>query len=992
MRHRREVCFILFLAQYTLLSLGMAFAGYWAYQAFDRPPIKLGDGPALPRYMTQPSQYRLGVIVFVGTCLLVYSLIAYFNKQLLPIVGAINPELQNTIEKSMKDGSLPYPLVVIFSAAIFVSLLKIEKDWNPIFLLRRVVHGWVSIPQIANALMVMMRDQLLVPEDVRAGVAHDPDTPYVTVGDFDKDRLSLDRCWAELCYIRLWLERHRTQGSHFTFFNEPSFAWERLQANFDDARDRIAPLKRGDVTHTNAARIFADVAAEVDSLRRQYCRLAACFLVFKNETQKDALRDAKQFGVTITPDAPRANPLRYTVIFFGAIIIAIYLGVSLSAMAWNLVHHNPSDPEDATIATKWMFYALANYGMPIMAVLLLRYLGWRSDRTQPNSYLISYATVFLVGLCVAVTCNSVAQMVVAQIIPGQGATGGFGQTFYNNIKWGFSPAIVSIYVIYHVDQQIDPLLPDMGPFEHWRLPQRLMSCVFFGFLVTGFSVLPTLSISVSRSSWPVGKLHLVIIGTIFIVGLTMALVGEFLIIKPTPASDRLEGIDTLSPAKVVISKQQQWKSWALAGPLAAVLMVGLAIWAYNRIPASVVPQWTFDSKPVYLGGERIPLTWTYKPPVPSASVYFEIESRAASTFSLEACTDAEHYYVDRANGTREWIVRAVADCGTKKPVSDWSRAIKVTQYDSIYQRIKSKGQVDIFVSSSQDQDLFKWRDQGFDIDLAGLIVRDLSARIGHELKVAWRPVPWENLLPAVEDGSADLAISSITKTSARERKYSIQFTDGYYCTTYALIYQTGTQEGRIRDMVKGKTVGVQRETTSSELAAKLAADGLFRIMEFDNTEGLRNALVGSRVDLGITDTSFARSAQLDMRLSNGVDRLKFKEFGQDDLPLMQDERTQEYAVAVRKGEIELLGAINETLTRAKQAGELASLFKTSAEKYEAFKYFLPGSRSLGQRPWECVSPTIGSSRVTQPSLPAQPPGRRARLRLSASLGQRLGAR
>jgi ABC-type amino acid transport substrate-binding protein len=980
--------FDLYLAQSILLSLGMAFAGYWAYQAFDTPPIELGDGPALPRYMTQPSQYRLGVIVFVGTCLLVYSLIAYFHKQLLPIVGAINPELQHTIEKSTKDGSLPYPLVIIFSAAIFVSLLKIEKDWNPIFMFRRIVHGWVSIPQIANALMVMMRDQLLVPNDVRAGVASDPDAPYITVGDFDKDRLSLDRCWAELCYIRLWLERHRAQGSHFTFFNEPSFAWERLQANFDDARDRITPLKRGDVTHTNAAKIFADVAKEVDLLRRQYCRLAACFLVFKNETQKDALRDANQFGVTITPDIPRANPLRYTAIFFSAIIIAIYLGVSLSAMAWDLVHHNPSDPDDAAIATKWMFYALANYGMPIMAVLLLRYLGWRSDRSQPNSYIVSYATVFLVGLCVSTTCNTAAQMIVAQIFPGQGAMGGFGQTLYNNVKWGFSPAVVSIYVIYHVDQHIDPLLPDMGPFEHWRLPQRLMSCVFFGFVVTGISVPPTLSISVSHSSWPVGKLQFVIIGTIFIIGLAMGLAGEFLIIKPTPASDRIEDTEAIPAVKVAALDHQPWRKWAVLGPLAAMLIVGLAFGAYEWIPVSVVPQWAFENKPVYLG-ERVPLAWTYKPPAPFASVHFEVESSTAGAFSLETCTDAEHYYVNRINGTREWRVRAVADCETKNPASDWSQVIKVTQYDSIYQRIKSKGQVDIFVSTSQDQDVFKWRDQGFDIDLAKLIVHDLSARIGRELKLAWRPVPWEKLLPSVQDGSADLAISSITKTSGREKKFSIQFTDSYYCTAYALIYRTGTQEVKIRDMIKGKTVGVQRETTSADLTSKLARDGLFGIEEFSDNESLQNALVKSQIDLGVTDTSFAHSAQLDTRLSNGVDRLKFKEFGQDDLPSAQDERTQEYAIAAHKGEIELLGAINETFAKAKQNGELASLFKTAVEKYEASRHFSPGSRSLGEHPWECFSL---SSRTIQPPSPSHLAGRRGRLRLSESLGQRLGRR
>ena len=102
----------------------------------------------------------------------------------------------------------------------------------------------------------------------------------------------------------------------------------------------------------------------------------------------------------------------------------------------------------------------------------------------------------------------------------------------------------------------------------------------------------------------------------------------------------------------------------LAGSLATVLLIGLAIWAYYLFRASVVPQWAFVNKPVYLS-ERIPLVWTYKPPAPSASVRFDVESGIAGAFSVEACTDAEHHYVDRINGTRDWRVRAVADCETR---------------------------------------------------------------------------------------------------------------------------------------------------------------------------------------------------------------------------------------------------------------------------------------------------------------------------------------
>jgi len=452
----------------------------------------------------------------------------------LPLVRVLAPELYETIDKSMSDGSLPYPLVVIFSAAIFVALMKLDKDWNPLFVLRRVVHGWVSIPQLANALMVMARDELLVPVGARSNVATDPDAQYVTVDDFDKDRHSLDRHWAELCYIRLWLEHYRAQGSHFTFFNEPSFAWEKLQSDYDSARSLVAPLKRGDVTDTN---IFAELAAKIDSLRRQYCRLAACFLVFKNQTPKNALRDAKEFGVTITPDLPRANPLRYTVIFFVAIMIAIYLGVSMSAMTWDLLNGHPSAAlnQEPDLITWWIGYALAIYGMPIFAVLLLRYLGWTIDPGQPDSYLISYATVFLVGLGVSAICLVIA-IKLAGTTPA--ATMSFHDLILTRLKWSISPAIVAVYIAYHVDRQIDPLLPDIGSYEFWRVPQRLMSCFFFALLVAGFSALPALSISASFTTWSVDKQRMVIMGTIFIIGLTMALVGEFCLIKPKPASDR----------------------------------------------------------------------------------------------------------------------------------------------------------------------------------------------------------------------------------------------------------------------------------------------------------------------------------------------------------------------------------------------------------------------------------------------------------------------
>jgi ABC-type amino acid transport substrate-binding protein len=408
---------------------------------------------------------------------------------------------------------------------------------------------------------------------------------------------------------------------------------------------------------------------------------------------------------------------------------------------------------------------------------------------------------------------------------------------------------------------------------------------------------------------------------------------------------------TLLPAKIEPPKLKPRRPWAVAGLLAVVLLAGLAVWAYW--PASIVPQWAFDNKPFYLY-EAIPLKWTYKLPDRSASVWFEVQSGTDGTYRFEYCTDADHYNAHNINATRQWMVRAVADCQTKAPISKWSQPIEVTQYEGVYQRIKARGYADIFVSNSQDQGMFKWGDHGFDIDLTRLILRDLSTLMGRELTLALKPVPWAELLPAADKGAADFAISSITRRPQREQEFRIQFSDSYYCTTHALVYRASMQEGRIRDMVKGKVVGVQRDSTNARLAEMLAVGSLFTIKAFDNTESLQNELITSRIDLAVTDTAFAQAAQLDTRLRNGgVDRLKFKEFEPDDMPpSMQGEQTQEYAIAVHKDEYLLLHAINEKLAKAKQDGELASLFRTAAENYEAHKQYPPGS--LGPHSWECL--------------------------------------
>ncbi|MGH6736665.1 MAG: TIR domain-containing protein [Methyloceanibacter sp.] len=434
--------------------------------------------------------------------------------------------------------------------------------------------------------------------------------------------------------------------------------------------------------------------------------------------------------------------------------------------------------------------------------------------------------------------------------------------------------------------------------------------------------------------------------------------------KPARGAKPGAGADVKTPPDPQSEPEPGPRRWPLvAGLVALVLIAALAYIIRDRFVSPAAPHWTIAGDSAYLG-EDVRLAWTYDPPKPGMSLRFELESAGDQDFdtgrSAPICTDSNPYFVGNLNGTRFWRVRAVTDCVDKTPVSAWSEPIAVTQYESVYDRIKATGKANIYVSNSQDQDVFKWGDHGFDIKLAKLILRDLSTVMDRPITPSWRSVPWPKLLPSAGDGTADFVISSITKKRERERKFNVVFSESYFCTTHALIYPANLADAPIADLIAGKKVGVQGDTTNAALADALTQDLGIAVVTLPNTETLRNELLNGQIDFAITDTTFARSAQLDARLDSGLDRLKVKEFELADMPnAIKDEHRQEYGLAVRRGEVGLLAAIDKSLAKAKEDGTLAALFKAASEEYELAKGYRPGSRGLGAHPWECVSQTAG---------------------------------
>ena len=184
---------------------------------------------------------------------------------------------------------------------------------------------------------------------------------------------------------------------------------------------------------------------------------------------------------------------------------------------------------------------------------------------------------------------------------------------------------------------------------------------------------------------------------------------------------------------------------------------------------------------------------------------------------------------------------------------------------------------------------------GFDIAVSHLIARDY----GRPLKVV--DMNFDGLIAALQSGSIDFIAAGMTATD--ERRQYVDFSEPYYSSRQTIIARADTNDiSSIADL-KGRVVGVQAGTTG---------------------EGY----VNEEID-GATVKSFRTVIDAALALKNGaidsivIDELPAKEIVKRnaELKIIDDDfLTDEYAIAVRKGNSDLLDSINKTIKTIKENG------------------------------------------------------------------------
>jgi glutamate/aspartate transport system substrate-binding protein len=108
---------------------------------------------------------------------------------------------------------------------------------------------------------------------------------------------------------------------------------------------------------------------------------------------------------------------------------------------------------------------------------------------------------------------------------------------------------------------------------------------------------------------------------------------------------------------------------------------------------------------------------------------------------------------------------------------------------------------------------------GYSLDLCEIVVEEIAAELGRDIRVVYRPVTPENRFDLVQSGDVDLECGSTTSNAERRRQYG--FSPTMFVTGTKLLVRRGSGILNFRDLV-GKTVVLTRGTVHEKAIPKLA--------------------------------------------------------------------------------------------------------------------------------------------------------------------------
>ncbi|NLC48587.1 MAG: amino acid ABC transporter substrate-binding protein [Tenericutes bacterium] len=186
---------------------------------------------------------------------------------------------------------------------------------------------------------------------------------------------------------------------------------------------------------------------------------------------------------------------------------------------------------------------------------------------------------------------------------------------------------------------------------------------------------------------------------------------------------------------------------------------------------------------------------------------------------------------------------------------------------------------------------------GVDIDIA----REIAKHIGKELVV--RDVAFDSLVNELNSGKADFAAAGMSVSE--ERKKEVDFSIEYTTSKQVIVVRKGYDKIKKLDDLKDKTISVQLGSVADSYVVK---------------EYPKAKLVTQKKFLGAAED--VKTGKSDCIIMDALPAKEMVNANKDLVILDIDVFTDKYAIAVKKGNKEMLDSINEVLINLINEGRI----------------------------------------------------------------------
>ena len=196
---------------------------------------------------------------------------------------------------------------------------------------------------------------------------------------------------------------------------------------------------------------------------------------------------------------------------------------------------------------------------------------------------------------------------------------------------------------------------------------------------------------------------------------------------------------------------------------------------------------------------------------------------------------------------------------------------------------------------------YEYHDGDAIVGIDAEIAKAIADELGMELEI--EDIAFDSIIPEIVSGKADIGLAGMTVTE--DRMQSVDFSDTYAKASQKIIV-TEDSEIASPDDLKGVIVGVQLGTTGDIYVSDLEADGT-TVERYSKGFEAVQALSQGKIDAVVIDGEPAKTFVAET----------------EGLKILEESFTdEEYAIAVKKGNTELLEKINGALKTLKDNGTL----------------------------------------------------------------------